>query len=60
MLFYRQELPGYQWDYFHRSFAMSTYLVSVAILDSPSWLSLSDGNIKLRLWARPSLLNHTK
>lgn len=57
---YGEGFPGYEWDVFHRSYSMSTYLVSVAILDSASWLSMSDGNVKLRLWARPSLLNQTR
>ena len=57
---YRAELPGYVWDVYHRSFSMSTYLVSIAVLDSPSWVSTHFEGIVLNIWARPSLLNQTR
>lgn len=59
-IFFRKEYPGFEWDHFHRSFSMSTYLVSIAVLEGPSWLTTKNGNVTLGVWARPSLLNQTR
>lgn len=58
-MYLREGVPGYEWDHFHRSVPMSSYLVAMSIVDF-SFVERDVGGIKFRLWARHSAINQTK